>query len=47
MSSRHDCFDFTGRLFEMQADSEDNLEELSGGIQLSWYWGSKDKETQF
>jgi len=32
MTQRHECFDFTGRLFEMQADPEDNLEELSGGI---------------
>lgn len=29
----------------MQYDPEDNFEDLSGGIQLSWYWGSKEKET--
>ncbi|CAD8176546.1 unnamed protein product [Paramecium pentaurelia] len=43
----HECFDFTGRLFEMQYDPEDNFEELSGGIQLCWYWGSKEKEQQY
>ncbi|KAM3130902.1 hypothetical protein pb186bvf_017014 [Paramecium bursaria] len=42
-----ECFDFTGRLFELQYDPEDNLEELSGGVQLSWLWGSKEKELQY
>ena len=40
-------FDFTSRMFEMYYDPEDNHEELSGGIQLSWCWGSKERETQF
>ena len=39
-----DQFDFTTRMFEMYYDPEDNLEELSGGVQLSWCWGSKEKE---
>lgn len=39
--------DFTSRMFEMYYDPEDNLEELSGGVQLSWFWGSKEKENQY
>lgn len=40
-------FDYTSSFFEMTYDPEDNLEELSGGVQLSWCWGSKEKEQQY